>query len=72
MDKRNLLFREWRLMDNQRTVLVTLLVSVLASGCSIKRIAINKLGDALAHGGTTFASDEDPELVKAATPFSLS
>jgi len=58
-------------MDNQRTVLVTLLVSVLASGCSIKRIAINKLGDALAHGGTTFASDEDPELVKAATPFSL-
>ncbi|MEO8425730.1 MAG: TRAP transporter TatT component family protein [Verrucomicrobiota bacterium] len=34
-------------------------------------MAINKLGDALAHGGTTFASDDDPELVKAATPFSL-
>ena len=58
-------------MDTPRIVLVALLVSGLASGCSIKKIAINKLGDALAHGGTTFASDDDPELVKAATPFSL-
>ena len=48
-----------------------LLALVLASGCSIKKMAINKLGDALAGGGTTFASDDDPELVKAAVPFSL-
>jgi predicted anti-sigma-YlaC factor YlaD len=34
-------------------------------------MAINKLGDALAAGGTTFASDEDPELVREAVPFSL-
>lgn len=34
-------------------------------------MAVNKLGDALAGGGTTFASDDDPELVKAALPFSL-
>ncbi|MEI6782062.1 MAG: TRAP transporter TatT component family protein [Verrucomicrobiota bacterium] len=34
-------------------------------------MAVNKVGDALAGGGTTFASDEDPELVKAAVPFSL-
>src|ERR1043166_1020 len=40
-------------------------------GCSIKRMAINKIGDALAGGGTTFTSDEDPDLVKAALPFSL-
>jgi predicted anti-sigma-YlaC factor YlaD len=40
-------------------------------GCSIKRLAVNKVGDALAGGGTTFASDDDPELVKAALPFSL-
>ena len=47
-------------------------VLVLAlSGCSIKRMAVNKLGDALAGGGTTFASDDDPELVQAAVPFSL-
>src|SRR5207244_5074229 len=33
--------------------------------------AVNRLGDALAAGRTTFASDDDPELVKAAVPFSL-
>lgn len=44
---------------------------VCATGCSIKRIAINKLGDALSGGGGAFASDDDPELVKAAVPFSL-
>lgn len=40
-------------------------------GCSIKKIAVNKLGDALAGGGTTFSSDDDPELIKSAVPFSL-
>lgn len=34
-------------------------------------MAVNKLGDALAGGGTTFASDDDPDLVKSAVPFSL-
>ena len=47
------------------------LACLLAAGCSIKRMAVNKLGDALAGGGTTFAADDDPELVKAAVPFSL-
>jgi predicted anti-sigma-YlaC factor YlaD len=51
--------------------LATLALAVLGSGCSIKRLAVNKVGDALAGGGTTFASDDDPELVKAAVPFSL-
>jgi len=44
---------------------------MLGQGCSIKRLAVNKVGNALAGGGTTFASDDDPELVKAAVPFSL-
>jgi predicted anti-sigma-YlaC factor YlaD len=48
-----------------------LAVSLLTPGCSVKRMAVNKLGDALANGGTTFASDDDPELVKQAVPFSL-
>jgi predicted anti-sigma-YlaC factor YlaD len=48
-----------------------LLFCFLASGCSIRKMAVNQLGDALAAGGTTFASDDDPELVKAAVPFSL-
>ena len=48
-----------------------LCICVAATGCSIRRMAVNKVGDALAGGGTTFASDDDPELVKAAAPFSL-
>ncbi len=44
---------------------------VLVAGCSIKKMAVNKIGDALAGSGSTFASDDDPELVKAAVPFSL-
>jgi predicted anti-sigma-YlaC factor YlaD len=44
---------------------------LLTSGCSLNRYAVNKLGDALAGSGSTFASDDDPELVGQATPFSL-
>jgi predicted anti-sigma-YlaC factor YlaD len=43
----------------------------LLSSCSVKKYAINKLGDALAGTGTTFASDDDPDLIRAAVPFSL-
>lgn len=44
---------------------------LLFTGCSIKRMAVNRLGNALAESGGTFASDDDPELIKAAVPFSL-
>jgi predicted anti-sigma-YlaC factor YlaD len=50
------------------------LVAALAiglTGCSVKKFAINKLGDSLAKSGTTFAGDEDPELIGQALPFSL-
>ncbi len=56
---------------NKFLCLTTLCLAMLGSGCSVKRMAVNKVGDALAGGGTTFASDDDPELVKAAVPFSL-
>lgn len=52
----------------KRLLLLSLL---LLSGCSVKRYAINQLGNALAGSGTTFAADEDPELIRAAVPFSL-
>ena len=42
-----------------------------APGCSIKRLAVSKVGNALAGSGTTFASDDDPDLIRAAVPFSL-
>jgi len=48
-----------------------ILALTLGASCSIKKTAINKIGDALAGGGTTFASDDDPELIRAALPFSL-
>lgn len=40
-------------------------------GCSIRKTAVNKLGDALAETGANFAADDDPELVGQAIPFGL-
>ena len=49
-----------------------LVVAVLAlPGCSVKRMAINSMADTLASAGDVFASDNDPELVRDAVPFSL-
>jgi hypothetical protein len=48
-----------------------LFFALLLSSCSVNRYAINKLGDVLAGAGSTFASDDDPELIRAAVPFSL-
>jgi predicted anti-sigma-YlaC factor YlaD len=52
-------------------LVLLLAIAVVGGGCSIKKIAVNKLGDSLASGGTTFASDDDPDLVGEALPFSL-
>jgi predicted anti-sigma-YlaC factor YlaD len=41
------------------------------SGCAVRHVAVNQIGNALAAGNSTFASDDDPELIKAAAPFSL-
>lgn len=51
--------------------LLVVLLALSISGCSIKRIAINSLADTLAASGDTFASDDDPELIRDAVPFSL-
>ena len=40
-------------------------------GCSLRRLAVNQFGDALANGGGVFATDEDPELIRQAVPFGL-
>lgn len=50
---------------------LSITLALLSAGCSVRHMAVNRLGDALASGGTTFASDDDPELVQAAVPFSL-
>ncbi len=55
-----------------RFVLVAgMLGAILSTGCSVRRFAVNRVGDALAGGGTTFASDDDPDLIQDAVPFSL-
>ncbi len=61
-------------MDAVRKVLagvVMLATAALSAGCSMERFAARRLGDALAGSGTAYASDDDPELVGAALPFSL-
>lgn len=54
-----------------RVLFVAGLALALGGCATVKRTAVNQLGDALAAGGTTFAADDDPELVRAAAPFSL-
>ncbi len=54
-----------------KSLLVILSVTALLPGCSIRKMAVNKLGNALAASGSTFASDNDPQLVRDAAPFSL-
>jgi predicted anti-sigma-YlaC factor YlaD len=44
---------------------------LVTSGCSIRRYAINRIGDALASGTSTYTSDDDLELVGEALPFGL-
>ncbi len=46
-------------------------VSLALSGCSVRGYVVRSLGDALAEGGGVYASDDDIELIGAATPFGL-
>jgi tetratricopeptide (TPR) repeat protein len=45
--------------------------SPVLNGCFIKSIAVNSMADGLAGEGDTFSSDDDPQLIKEAVPFSL-
>jgi hypothetical protein len=59
-------------MRLKRAVLsLPLAVAALLPGCSIRSMAVNKIGDALADTGSNFAADDDPELVGDAIPFGL-
>lgn len=50
---------------------VALLALAVAPACSVKHIAVNALGNALAEGGSSYARDDDPDLVWEAVPFGL-
>ncbi len=53
------------------TTIPLLVVLFTTPGCSIRKMAVNKLASALAGGGAVWSSDPDPELVRDAVPFSL-
>ena len=54
-----------------RLGLALALVILATNGCSFRKIAIRKVGDAIAAGGSSFGSDDDPDLIKAAAPTNL-
>jgi predicted anti-sigma-YlaC factor YlaD len=60
-------------MTNSATgpVLLAAALLLIAPCCSLKKLAVNKVGDAIASGGSTYERDDDVELVGDALPFSL-
>jgi predicted anti-sigma-YlaC factor YlaD len=58
-------------MTHLARALLQILFLAPLGGCSVESYAIDKLGDALSKSGSTFASDDDPEFVGEAVPFSL-
>jgi predicted anti-sigma-YlaC factor YlaD len=60
-----------RNMTKPRILLLALTCLLALSGCSIRQVAVSRLADTLAEGGSVYASDNDPELVGEALPFSL-
>lgn len=63
-----------RAMGRRKTYLVFLALSLTwLSGCSINRLATNKVADMLSSssGSSVFTSDNDPELVADALPFAI-
>lgn len=58
-------------LPSRAVAVLVALAGLGLTGCSINRLVVNKVGDALASGGGAFATDDDPELIKTAAPFSL-
>src|SRR5438132_590471 len=52
-------------------LIASALLALAQPACSIKKLAVSSLGNALAEGGKTYASDDDPDLVREAVPFGL-
>lgn len=45
--------------------------ALAAAGCSVKRMAIKTMADALSEGASSYATDDDPQLIKDSLPFGL-
>jgi predicted anti-sigma-YlaC factor YlaD len=51
--------------------LATLLLALVASGCSVRQFAVDAVGDSLATGPSVYESDDDLQLVGDALPFGI-
>jgi predicted anti-sigma-YlaC factor YlaD len=54
-----------------RRLATLLLLAPLLGGCSVRGMALSAVANGLSGTGSAFASDDDPELIRAATPFAL-
>jgi len=52
-------------------LLLCLLAAVLSVGCSVRKMAADRVAEALASGDGSVQSDDDPELIRDAAPFQL-
>jgi predicted anti-sigma-YlaC factor YlaD len=72
-----LITKAWMVMNkffgskNAWFLTVLLFSAPLLNGCFIKSMAVNSVADGLAGQGDTWSSDNDPELIREAVPFSL-
>ena len=46
-------------------------VLALTTGCSLKTMAVKSVANTLSDTGDVFTRDDDPELIREATPFAL-
>ncbi len=54
-----------------RSAVLVLALGFALMGCSFQRLAVDVVGDAITGDGTSFAGDDDPELIREALPFGL-
>ena len=57
--------------ERSRILFVPLLLTVLAAGCTPKKMGISRMADALSSTAGTFSRDTDPEFVRQAAPSTL-
>ena len=58
-------------MKSRQWFLFLVALTPLLNGCFLKSMAVDSIADSLAGTGDTFSSDNDPQLVGDAVPFSL-
>ena len=50
---------------------IAALLLLATTSCSVRKFAVNEIGNSIARGNELFTADDDPELVRDALPFGL-